>query len=225
MSKLKIYYINPSWRATLEQAGLLCDKSILHWDRGRRIVHKHWADVFRADIDGLGTVYVKRYFPQRNRLLGAFRNRQALREYRNSATMARLGIAQPEPVLAAAVCNRLGLIKCGIYLMREVEYAESLDKILERMRKTPDNALLDVIVDELIRVLARLHGGHFCHWDFKPRNLLVVRQAGGVTIVPIDSRSGKRMCSLTRRAYIKRDHQFLLEEPLLRPYMERRLRP
>ena len=222
---LKLYYLNPTYQKALTDAGVLSEEAILQWSCGQRIIKKNWADVFRADIDGLGTVYVKRYFPQRNCLLGAFRNTQALREYRNSATMARLGLAQPEPVLAAAVCNRFGLVKCGIYMMREVEYAESLDKILERMRKTPDNTLLEVIVDELIRVLARLHGGHFCHWDFKPRNLLVVRQAGGVTIVPIDSRSGKRMCSLTRRAYIKRDHQFLLEEPLLRPYMERGLRP
>ncbi|HDS85058.1 MAG TPA: hypothetical protein ENN97_07695 [Phycisphaerales bacterium] len=225
MSKLKIYYISPSWRATLEQAGMLCDKAILQWDRGQRIVRKHWADVFRADIDGLGTVYVKRYFPQRNRLLGAFRNTQALREYRNSATMARLGLAQPEPVLAAAVCNRFGLIKCGLYMMREVENAESLDKILDRMRRSPDNTLLEMIVDELIRVLARLHKGDFCHWDFKPRNLLVARQADGVVITPIDSRSGKRMSLLTRRAYIKRDYEFLLEEPLLGPYVERRPRP
>lgn len=222
---LKLYYLNPTYQKALTDAGVLSEEAILQWSCGQRIIKKNWADVFRADIDGLGTVYVKRYFPQRNRLLGAFRNTQALREYRNSATMARLGITQPEPVLAAAVCNRFGLIKCGIYMMREVEYAESLDKILERMRKTPDNTLLEVIVDELIRVLARLHGGHFCHWDFKPRNLLVAQQADGVVITPIDSRSGKRMCLLTRRAYIKRDYKFLLEEPLLRPYMERRLRP
>jgi hypothetical protein len=218
---LKIYYINPKYQAALEEAGVLKDAAILAWDHGRQIVVKNWADVFYAKMDGIGAVYVKRYFPQRNRLFGAFRNQLGLREYRSSAVMAQLGIAQPEPVLAAAVRNRLGQPVCGIYIMREVENAVSLDKILERMQDAPDQALLEAIADRLIELLDRMHGGNFCHWDLKPRNLLVTQTADGPVLTPIDSRSGRRMNPLNRRAYIARDYRFLLREPMLEPFLVR----
>ena len=214
---LKLEYINPDYRQALEKAGVLNEQAILNWDRGTRFVAKEWTDVFRCTIDGLGNVYVKRYFPPKNKLLGAFRTNNAVREYRSSAAMERIGIPQAEPVLAAAVYGGFGRVKCGIFIMREVENAVSLDKILEQCQDKADGKLLKPIADELIRLLAVMHSAGFCHWDFKPRNLLVIQQPNGVIIAPIDSRSGKRMCFLTRQACIKRDYKFLLAEPLLKP--------
>ena len=207
-------------RAALEKAGVLSEQAIAGWDRGERIVQKNWADAFKCTLEGIGTVYVKRYFPQGNRLLGAFRENLALREYRCSARLARLGVPQAAPVLTAAVRNSFGLVTCGFYMMREVENAISLDKLLEHMQNAPDKKLLKSIADELVRLLAIMHKGGFCHWDFKPRNLLVTQRQGGVVLTPIDCRSGKRMCVFTRRAYIQRDFEFLLREPLLRPFLE-----
>lgn len=207
-------------RTALQKAGVLNEQAIAGWDRGERIVQKNWADAFKCTLEGIGTVYVKRYFPQGNRVLGAFRENLALREYRCSARLARLGVPQAEPVFIAAVRNTLGLVTCGIYMMREVENAVSLDKLLEQMQNAPDKKLLKSIADELVRLLEVMHHAGFCHWDFKPRNLLVTQPLGRVVITPIDCRSGKRMCVFTRRAYIKRDFEFLLREPLLRPFWE-----
>lgn len=218
---LKIIYVNPAMRAALEKAGVLNEHAIAGWNRGQRIVKKNWADAFKCTLDGVGTVYVKRYFPQGNRILGAVRENLAMREYQCSVHLAQLGIPQAEPILAAAVKNGLGLVKCGFYMMREVENAVSLDKLLEQMQNPPDTQLLKSIADELVRLLEVMHKGGFCHWDFKPRNILVTQQQGHVILTPIDCRSGKRICVLTRRAYIKRDYEFLLREPLLRPFLEK----
>jgi hypothetical protein len=220
---LKIIYVNPDVRQVLQDTGILSEDTVLNWNRGEQIVKKNWADAFKCTLEGVGTVYVKRYFPQQNRLIGAFRENIAFREYRCSMRLAQLGIPQAEPILMAAVKNGFGLVKCGIYIMREVENAVSMDKLLEQMQNSPDKELLKSITDELIKQLAIMHKGSFCHWDYKPRNILVTQRQGGVVLTPIDCRSGKRMSFFTRRAYIKRDYEFLLREPLLRPYIERRV--
>ena len=222
MTVLKILYMNPNCRAPLERAGVLSEQAILRWDRGERIVRKNWADAFRCAIDGIGTVYVKRYFPQRNRLLGAFRQNLAIREYTCSAALQRLGVPQAEPVLAAVVKDCFGLVSCGLYMMREVRDAVSLDILLERMQAAPDRGLLEAIAGELVRLLEVMHDGGFCHWDLKPRNLLVSQEAGRVVITPIDARSGKTIRVFRRRACIERDWRFLLREPLLKPFFEKR---
>lgn len=220
---LNVIFVNPDTKAALERADIVTEEAILRWDRGERIVQKNWADAYRWTLKGVGTVYVKRYFPQRNRLLGLFRQNLAVREFECSRVLSRLGIPQAEPVLAALAVNRLGLTVCGVYMMREVENAESLDVILERMRERPNDAELEAIADELIRLLEAMHGGGFCHWDFKPRNLLVARRDGRVVITPIDARSGKKIRFYRRGACIERDRRFLLREPLLGPLLEERL--
>ena len=216
---LKIDYINPAYQPALQQAGVLNDGAILAWNHGRCISKRGRGDLFRANLDSIGPVYIKRYIPQKERFLRTFRTSQALLEYRNSAAMATLGIPQAEPVLAAAVSNRLGMTACGIYIMREVENAVSLDNILEQMQDAPDHTLLKAIVQELITLVDRMHRGNFCHWDLKPRNLLVTQQSDGPVLIPIDSRSGRRMNILTRRACIARDYRFLICEPLLRAFL------
>lgn len=220
---LKILYINPNVRSALERADLLTEQAIQGWDRGERVVRKHWADAYRCTLEGVGTVYVKRYFPQRNRLLGVFRENLAVREYRCSRVLAALGIPQAEPVLAAVTVNRWGLVTCGLYMMREVEKAVSLDKLLEQMQHLPEPERLAAIADELVRLLEIMHCGGFCHWDFKPRNLLVSQSEGRIVITPIDARSGKKISIFRRRACVERDRRFLLREPLLRPLLEERL--
>ena len=216
---LKIHYINPAYQPALQQAGVLNDGAILAWSHGRCISKRGRGDLFRADLNGIGPVYIKRYFPQKERFLRMFRTSQALLEYRSSAAMAALGIPQAEPVLAATVKNRFGLTACGIYIMREVENAVSLDKILEQMQDAPDNTLLKAIVQELITLVDRMHRGNFCHWDLKPRNLLVTQPSDRPVLTPIDSRSGRRMNTLTRRACIARDYRFLIREPMLKPFL------
>lgn len=219
---LRIIYINPDVRPALEEAGVLNEQAIMQWNRGERLVNKNWADMFRWTLNGVGTVYVKRYFPQRNRLLGAFRKNPAVREFKSSQRLTQLGVPQAEPLMTAVAVNRLGLPKCGLYMMREIENAVSLDTILEEMRDAPDAALLTSIADELVRLLETMHAGAFCHWDFKPRNLLVVQAGGGPVIIPIDARSGKIICPLHRRACVERDRRFLLREPLLAPLLLQR---
>ena len=127
-----------------------------------------------------------------------------------------------EPILAAVAVSRLGLVQCGVYMMREVSNAVSLDVLLERMKTAPDRELLGEIADKLLQLLEVMHRGGFCHWDFKPRNLLVSQEGGGVVITPIDARSGRTMTVLTRRACVRRDYRFLLREPLLKPFFEMR---
>ncbi len=218
---LKIKYVNPGYRRALEGAGVLSEKTIIAWDRGEQIVKKNWADAFRGEIEGIGTVYVKRYFPQRNRLFGVFKHNPALHEYHCSVKMQQLGIPQAEPILAAVIVGSLGFIKCGIYIMREVKNAVSLDILLEQMQHFPDHERLKMIADELCRLLDVMHRGNFCHWDLKPRNLLVSQENDSVIITPIDARSGKTMNLFNQRSYIKRDYRFLLREPLLKPFFEK----
>lgn len=218
---LKIVYINPAVQSALEQLGVLNERAILDWDRGQQIVKKNWADAFKCDLDGIGTVYVKRYFPQGNRILGAFRENLALREYRCSMRLARRGIPQAEPVLVATVRNPVGCVHCGLYMMREVKNAVGLDVLLEQMQQTPDASRLEAIATELKRLLDTLQRGGVCHWDLKPRNILVTRRDdGGVILTPIDARSGRAIRFYNRRACIERERRFLLREPLLRPYFE-----
>lgn len=216
---LKILYIHPDCKADLTRAGLLTDAAVLGWDRGERIVYKNWADMFRWSLEGLGTVYVKRYFPQRNRLFGVFRKNLAVREFRSSQALLQLGIPQAEPVFCGVVRGRSGLVRCGIYIMRQVEGAESLDVILDRMRQSPDEKRLARIAEEVSRLLTIMHRGNFCHWDLKPRNLLVSERGDSILITPIDARSGRRMTVFRRRTCIERDRRFLLREPLLAPYL------
>lgn len=217
---LEVVYINLNYEESLKRAGVLSEDAIWRWDRGRQIVKKNWADVFRWTSEGLGTVYVKRYFRQRNRLLGAFRRSLAVRELEGCLALQRLGIPQPEPVLTVVIKNKVGLALCGLYMIREVEGAISLDRILEQMRGKPDKERLEGIVRELVRLLQVMHQGNFFHWDFKPRNLLVAQKNGAPVITPIDPRSGKKIALFRRRHCIERDWRFLLREPLLRPLLE-----
>jgi hypothetical protein len=158
----------------------------------RAVVRKHWADAYRCTLEGVGTVYVKRYFPQRNRLLGVFRENLAVREYRCSRVLAALGIPQAEPVLAAVTVNRWGLVTCGLYMMREVEKAVSLDKLLEQMQHLPEPERLAAIADELFRLLEILHEAGFVTGGFQPRNLSGFSERGSIVITPFEGRWGKR---------------------------------
>ncbi|MHC4636960.1 MAG: lipopolysaccharide kinase InaA family protein [Planctomycetota bacterium] len=213
---LKVVYINQEFRPALESAGLLAEEVVLEWARSEHIIKRKNADLFRDDIKGIGRVYIKKYYPKR-KFLSRFRKSYTIREYNSLKTMANLSIPQPEPVFIAVIYDYLWRAKCGMSIMREVENSFSLDKFLAG---SPDEAALISIGYQLVQMLNTMHNGNFCHWDFKPRNILITPENDTYKITPIDSRSGKRLFFFNRYFYSKRDYRYLLKEPLLKPVIE-----
>ncbi len=216
---LTLKHLNPSYLQALKQAGLTDADKLLGWNQGERLVKKQTSSLFRCAVKDIGYVYLKIYLPDHKKTAHFLRTNYALREYRNSMIMASLGIEQPESLMVGVVRDRLFRVKCGVYITREVEGAVSLDKIL-RQKHAFSLYSLDVIVDAVIRTLQILHSNNYCHWDFKPRNILVAAGSQGARIIPIDSRSLSKMYFFNRKAYMHRDYKYLLREPLLQPFLK-----
>ena len=215
---LKIRYINPKYSDALQKAGVIAEDAILNWNLGEKVVGKDKSDMFKCEIEGIGCVYAKRHFPMRNEPLELFRQSDAVREYNGSKVMSNLGITQAEPVFAATIRGKCGNIKCGVYIMREILNATAFDTILEKMKQEPNQQLLDEIMRQVFAILDKLHGAKRCHWDFKPRNLLISQSDNRLEVVPIDCRSLRRIFFFNRKHAISRDFRFLNREPLLRNF-------
>ena len=195
----------------------MLDEDVLrNWNLGVQVVKKGHSSLFRHSIPGIGNVYVKRYIPNTRKWFRTLCTSNAIRECKNSFIMSGLGIEQPECVLACVVRDSLKRTNCGIYVTREVEGATALRTILDGMSSDFTGYTLEDIARSVLNVLDILHNSKYCHWDFKPRNILVAEGQHGPSIVPIDSRSLSRMYFFNRRAYIFRDYKFLMQEPLLK---------
>ena len=216
---LTLKYVNPSFLQALKQAGFFDADKFMEWDQCERIVNKRTSSLFRCAVKDIGYVYIKTYLPDYRKATQFLRANNALREYRNSMVMSSLGIEQPESLMAGIIRDRLYRAKCGVYITREVEGTVPLDKIL-RQKHAFSLCSLEVIVDASIRTLQILHSNNYCHWDFKPRNILVAAGSQGARIIPIDSRSLSKMYFFNRKAYMHRDYKYLLREPLLQPFLK-----
>lgn len=223
---LHILYIDPSCRDILAKHNLLTEMVIRNWSRGQKIVQKRYAEVFLADLPDVGKVLVKRYVFDLRKPSCYFRRNYAVREFNGSMAMARLGIRQPQPIYVAQIKNGLGLATYGIYMMRFLPEVQGLDKLLLQWNAAEHQQELAAIALCAKRVLATLHAGGFCHWDFKPRNLLVGGNLKtGFEIIPIDARSGRYVFFWNRRFGIHRDLRYLKAEPMLAPFFKKNALP
>ncbi len=213
---LSCYYINPVYSDALKRAEVLDEDVLRNWNQGEQVVKKGHSSLFRHSISGIGNVYVKKYIPNTRKCFRSLRTSNAIRECKNSFVISRLGIEQPESVLACVVRDGLKRTKCGIYITREVEGAAALSTILDDISSDYKGYTLEEIVWSVLEVLDILHNNKYCHWDFKPRNILVAEGQKGPRVIPIDSRSLSRMYFFNSKAYIRRDYKFLMQEPLLK---------
>ncbi len=216
---LSCYYINPIYSEALNKAEVLVEEVLSNWNLGEQVVKKGHSSLFRHVIPGIGNVYIKKYIPNTRKWLRSLRTSNAIRECKNSFVMSRLGIEQPESVLACVVRDGLRRTRCGVYITREVEDAAPLSTILNGISSEYRGHSLEEIARSVLEVLDILHNNKYCHWDFKPRNILVAKGQEGPRIIPIDSRSLSRIYFLNRKAYIRRDYKFLMQETLIRDFM------
>lgn len=219
---LKVEYINPKYAQELKKAGVVCEEAVLNWTCGEVAASKTNSKLYRCQLPDIGVVYVKLYFPHVKKRLAVIRKSNAVREFTGSLKMKRIGITQAEPVFCGVVKSKLGLVRCGMYIMREVENSISLEQMLEQMKANPDNTLLEQISKKLLFTLRKMHESNFCHSDFKPRNILLKKLDTDIDIVPIDCRSPKKIHFFNKRRLIEKDYKFLLREKLLLPYFENR---
>ena len=213
---LSCYYINPVYSDALKKAEVLDEDVLSRWDLGEQVVKKGHSSLFKHSISGIGNVYIKKYIPNTRKWLRSLRTSNAIRECKHSFIMSRLGIEQPESVLACVVRDGLKRTRCGVYITREVEDAAPLNTILNCIASEYRGYTLEEIAWSVLEVLDILHNNKYCHWDFKPRNILVAEGQRGPRIIPIDSRSLSRMYFFNRKAYFLRDYKFLMQEPLLK---------
>ncbi len=222
--RLVVHYRNPGFEQAIAALGLDGPETLFRWSGGDLLGTRRHGSLVRAELQGLGRVYLKRYEYPRARpgemLIGSI----ACREWRNSGRMARLGIPQPEVILAATRRNRWGVLGSCL-LTREVPAAGSLADLLQQGAAGPlSGPGLAALVTELLALIRRMHAAGFCHWDLKPRNILVVEGRGGPVLMPIDSVNGRRIHGFNRRHCIRRDYRFLLADPRLGPLLARTMR-
>jgi len=131
--------------------------------------------------------------------------------------MLEAGIRQPEAVCVATARGALSREWDSYYVIREVENSQCLEALLERLERNLDSQLLERLAGAVVKTLSLMNSHGFCHWDFKPRNILVVANGDDMELCPIDSRSGRKTGVWNRRHCRERDRRFVLRHPLLGP--------
>jgi len=216
MAALTVHYRNPDLADAIAAHRLDDAETVYGWTGGEWVGARIYGSLLRDTLDGVGTVYIKRYDYDRRiahyRLIGS----RAWREWTNSGRMARLGLVQPETVVAATRIEGWGVT--GSFLItREVPAAASLEQVLDDPASPPSDALLDRLADGLTAIIDRMHEGGFCHWDLKLRNILVLGSGEGMALVPIDAVNGRWIRPWNRRHRVRRDYRFLLQHERLGP--------
>ena len=216
MATLKIHYRNATFADAIAAHRLDEAETVFGWTGGRNIGARRYGSLIRDTIEGIGSVYIKRYdYPwpiARYRLSGS----RAYREWVNSVRMAQLGLDQPETIVAATRVSRLGVT--GSFLMtREVPASRSLEEVLGDPESPPDDELVDRLAAGLIDMIRKLHAGDLCHWDLKLRNVIVSQPGDGLVLIPIDAVNGRRMQIWNRWHRVRRDYRYLLRNERLGP--------
>ena len=214
---LKIHNINNNYYGPIKKCGLSDEETIYNWSDGQRIANCRNHTVFRCYIDGIGYIYIKRYIREKSAAI--IKGSTARKEFHSSMLMQKISIPQPEIICVAT--GYKGFMPTGSFIItREVEDADSLRNILDHAKKHNDDEDIKKLALALKEEILTMHAHNFCHWDLKPRNILVVRNSVGTHFVPIDSRNGRTICPWDRLFCIRRDWRFLLKEPLLAPYFK-----
>ena len=173
--------------------------------------------MFRSYIDGIGYTYIKKYTKEKPSAI--IKGSSAKREFYNSTILNKIGIRQPEIICVATKYNGFMPIRSFI-ITKEVKHADSLWNILENAKKrNNDNGIKELALALKVEI-SGMHANNFCHWDLKPRNILIVRNTDGTHFIPIDSRNGRIIRPYNRVFCIRRDCSFLLKEPLLALYLK-----
>ncbi len=221
MTTLKVHYCNPRFADAVARHGLDDAETVFNWRSGEWVGARLYGSLVRDTIDGIGPVYIKRYDYDRPILQYRLIGSRAYREWVNSQRLARLGVAQPETIIAATRMNARGVT--GSYLMTcEVPDSISLEQWLDDAERPPDGPALERLADGLLATIHRMHGGGLCHWDLKARNILVARPHNGMVLMPIDAVNGRRIRRWNRWHCVHRDYRFLLRHPRLGPVLAAR---
>jgi tRNA A-37 threonylcarbamoyl transferase component Bud32 len=157
----------------------------------------------------------------------------ALRSYRLGHAFRLRGLPTPRP-LAVWHRRRLGLCREGYLLVEKVPEALNLRGFVEGLASRPDaerNARLWPVLDELGRLVRRLHEWGFSHRDLKAANLLVSpvgwamstrglrsAEAGGDHVWLIDLAGVRRLGKVGRSRRVRdlaRLHMSFLDHPAL----------
>ena len=206
----------------LNKATILDALSLLNWDKGEMVVNKKNSSLFKCFIEGIGNVYIKKHYRHRSRKFWFLKRSYAISEYKGNRAMENIGLPQAEPLLAGTIRNKFGLMKCGIFVIREVENATPLDIILKQIKNSQGNWNLEKIVKSISGTIDKMNNNRFCHNDFKPRNILVVPESGEYTIVPIDCRNPRFFLPLCDKYFINKNLKFITAEPLIRNILSKR---
>ncbi|MHC4237502.1 MAG: lipopolysaccharide kinase InaA family protein [Planctomycetota bacterium] len=213
---LKLKYVNPMHKDAMSKAGLLGAHSLLNWDKGKMVVNKTNSSLFKCFIEGIGNVYIKKHYRHKSKKLWFLKRSYAISEYKGNRAMANIDLPQAEPLLAGTIRNKFGLMKCGIFVIREVENATSLDIILKQIINSKGNWKLEKIVESISDTIERMNRNRFCHNDFKPRNILIVPEGNEYILVPIDCRKPRFFLPLCEKYFINKNLKYIMAEPLIR---------
>ncbi|MCD6404377.1 MAG: hypothetical protein J7M19_00960 [Planctomycetes bacterium] len=214
---VKIHYRNAEYGDLITQHGLDDAETVFSWTAGEVIQAKGYGSVVRAHLPGIGAVYIKHYRRRKRYWKTYLRPSIAHREWANSVRMQKAGIPQPEVVCAGTATGSRRKTWDSYLITREVEGASSLETVLERLGGQPDGDTVARLAQAVVNTARKMRENGFCHWDFKPRNILVVTRQDVPTLYVIDSRSGRTIRFWNRRHCVERDYRFVLKHPLLGP--------
>jgi len=142
------------------------------------------------------------------------RSRQR-REAENAVLLCRLGVPTAE-VVAAGERRRFGCVTAAFVATREIPGAESMAERAEMLRNMPRRAKT-ALIEQLARVVRRMHEAGFIDHDLYLRNVLVRETPAGThELFIIDSprggrrRFGRRRGRLRDLACLSRDARALV---------------
>ncbi len=219
---LTVHYMRNEPGRPLPAAWRRDKDAVFHWRGGRKIGSRRFGDLRRWE-HGTEAWFIKRYVYPSARIRETLIGSRSFREWKNLVRMKRIGLPQPEVILVATRRQKVG-VTGSIIVTRAVSRSTDLERQLRGMDSDPDPAYLERLAEGLCRMIGRMHAAGFCHWDLKARNILVTTSDGTLDLVPIDSVNGRSIHWYNRRHCALRDYGFLLEDPLLGPFMAKALR-
>ena len=207
---IKIHKINSSYLETIVKNNLCDEETIFNWSNGQYASKRRHGDssVLRCEIDGLGAVYFKRY--TREKKLAFLKGSYAKREFKSSKLMTKAGLAQPEIILVATRYSK-GVPTGSVLITKEIPDATDLREIIDSKTDGTNNSLKDLAL-ALKNEIEKMHKSGFCHWDLKPRNILVMLNSDKYKFIFIDSRNGRIIRPWDRVFCKRRDKRFLICE-------------
>ena len=188
--------LNPSAEEKLRNAGFSTCAAFLDLPGGEAVAKSRTTSTVRAQGEGLGAFYLKRYrFPTlADRVRGLFRGTlfgrcKAEREYENLLRLTGNGLAAPEPIAWGA--RRAGLLLGEAFLAASaIPDAERADAFLARTPPLPRRERTTAIRAAAAGIAA-LHKAGYTDGSMALRNLLVARDGTGFKVFKVDCAKGR----------------------------------